>query len=58
MTKEEVMKLHEELNELSASEEQNLKRMVEIAKILNAHYMWKENDKKNSSIDTQKKLDH
>jgi len=39
MTKEEVNKLHEELNELSASEEQNLKRMVEIAKILNAHYM-------------------
>lgn len=55
MTKEEVMKLHEELNELSASEEQNLKRMVEIAKILNAHYMWKKDDKKNSSIDTQKK---
>jgi len=58
MTKEEVNKLHEELNELSASEEQNLKRMVEIAKILNAHYMWKKNDKKNSSIDTPKKLDH
>lgn len=40
MTKEEVMKLHEELNELSALEEQNLSRMVEIAKVLNAYYMW------------------
>ena len=40
MTKEEVNKLHEELNELSALEEQNLSRMVEIAKILNAYYMW------------------
>ena len=40
MTKEEVNKLHEELNELSALEEQNLERMVEIAKILNAYYMW------------------
>ena len=39
MTKEEVNKLHEELNELSALEEQNLSRMVEIAKILNAYYM-------------------
>ena len=41
MTKEEVNKLHEELNELSALEEQNLSRMVEIAKVLNAYYMWK-----------------
>ena len=42
MTKEEVNKLHEELNELSAFEEQNLERMVEIAKVLNAYYMrWK-----------------
>ena len=40
MTKEEVMKLHEELNELSALEEQNLERMVEIAKVLNDYYMW------------------
>lgn len=40
MTKEEVNKLHEELNELSALEEQNLSRMVEIAKVLNAYYMW------------------
>jgi len=40
MDKEEVMRLHEELNELSALEEQNLERMVEIAKILNAYYMW------------------
>ena len=39
MDKEEVMRLHEELNELSAFEEQNLERMVEIAKILNAYYM-------------------
>ena len=39
MTKKEVMKLHEELNELSAFEEQNLERMVEIAKILTAYYM-------------------
>lgn len=39
MTKEEVMKLHEELNELSAFEEQNLERMVEIAKVLTAYYM-------------------
>ena len=33
MDKEEVMRLHEELNELSAFEGQNLERMVEIAKI-------------------------
>ena len=39
MTKEEINKLHEELNELSAFEEQNLERMVEIAKILTAYYM-------------------
>ena len=39
MDKEEVKRLHEELNELSALEEQNLERMVEIAKILNAYYM-------------------
>lgn len=39
MTKEEVIKLHEELNELSAFEEQNLERMVEIAKVLTAYYM-------------------
>lgn len=39
MDKEEVMRLHEELNELSAFEGQNLERMVEIAKILNAYYM-------------------
>lgn len=39
MTKEEVMKLHEELNELSAFEEWNLERMVEIAKILKDFYM-------------------
>lgn len=40
MDKEEVMRLHEELNELSALEEQNLERMVEIAKVLVAYYMW------------------
>lgn len=40
MTKEEVNKLHEELNELSAFEEWNLERMVEIAKILKSYYMW------------------
>lgn len=45
MTKEEVNKLHEELNELSALEEQNLERMVEIAKVLNAYYMWWKNAK-------------
>ena len=45
MTKEEVNKLHEELNELSALEEQNLERMVEIAKVLNAYYMWREREK-------------
>lgn len=39
MTKEEVNKLHEELNELSAFEEWNLERMVEIAKILKDFYM-------------------
>lgn len=39
MTKEEVNKLHEELNELSAFEKQNLERMVEIAKILKDFYM-------------------
>lgn len=44
MTKEEVNKLHEELNKLSALEEQNLSRMVEIAKVLNAYYMWKEEE--------------
>ena len=50
MTKEEVMKLHEELNELSALEEQNLSRMVEIAKVLNAYYMWeKEEENKEKS---------
>ena len=48
MDKEEVMRLHEELNELSAFEEQNLERMVEIAKILNAYYMrWKTENKSN-----------
>lgn len=40
MTKEEVMKLQEELNELSEFEEQNKERMLEIAKVLNAYYMW------------------
>ena len=40
MTKEEANKLHEELNELSAFEEQNLERMVEIAKVLKDYYMW------------------
>lgn len=40
MTKEEVRKLHEELNKLSALDEQNLPRMIEIAKVLNAYYMW------------------
>ena len=44
MTKEEVNKQHEELNELSAFEEQNLSRMVEIAKVLNAYYMWKKEE--------------
>lgn len=44
MTKEEVNKLHEELNDLSALEEQNLERMVEIAKVLNAYYMWKKEE--------------
>ena len=43
MTKEEVNKLHEELNELSAFEEWNLERMVEIAKILKDFYMPKKN---------------
>lgn len=54
MTKEEVMKLHEELNELSAFEEQNLNRMVEIAKVLNAYYMkWKQ---KNITNTEKKKI--
>ena len=57
MDKEEVMRLHEELNELSALEEQNLERMVEIAKILNAYYMWwrtEKDDEKNSQPNDQK----
>lgn len=41
MDKEEVRKLHEELNELSAFEWENLKRMVEIARILDDYYMWR-----------------
>ena len=54
MTKEEVMKLHEELNELSAFEEQNLERMVEIAKVLTAYYMkWKQ---KNTTSTEEKKI--
>ena len=49
MTKEEANKLHEELNELSAFKEQNLKRMVEIAKVLNEYYMrWKKSNVKNA----------
>lgn len=55
MTKEEVMKLHEELNELSAFEEQNLERMVEIAKVLTAYYMkWKQ---KNTTNTEKKQID-
>lgn len=50
MTKEEVNKLHEELNELSAFEEWNLERMVEIAKVLNAYYMWKDKESLNPNI--------
>ena len=46
MDKEEIKRLHEELNELSAFEEQNLERMVEIAKVLNAYYMWWQDQKK------------
>ena len=48
MDKEEIKRLHEELNELSALEEQNLERMVEIAKILNAYYMWWQKSKDHS----------
>ena len=57
MDKEEVMRLHEELNELSALEEQNLERMVEIAKILNDYYMkWKTvKDAEKSSQQKKKK---
>ena len=48
------MKLHEELNELSAFEEQNLNRMVEIAKVLTAYYMkWKQ---KNTTSTEEKKI--
>ena len=58
ITKEEVTKLHEELNELSALDEQNLERMVEIAKVLTAYYMeWKQKntmstEKKKINVDT------
>lgn len=45
MTKEEVNKLHEELNELSALEGKNKERMKEIAHILVAYYMWWKNAK-------------
>lgn len=41
MEKQEIDKLVKELNELSEFEEQNKARMLEIAKILVAHYMWK-----------------
>lgn len=55
MTKEEVIRLHEELNELSAFEEQNLERMVEIAKVLTAYYMkWKQ---KNTTNTEKKQID-
>lgn len=55
MTKEEVTRLHEELNELSAFEEQNLERMVEIAKVLTAYYMkWKQ---KNTTNTEKKQID-
>ena len=50
MDKEEVMRLHEELNELSALEEQNLERMVEIAKILNDYYMWRWKTENKSNV--------
>jgi len=37
---EEINKLIKELNELSEFEKQNKERMVEIAKVLVAYYMW------------------
>lgn len=40
MTKEEIDKLSEELWELSEYEKQNKARMLEIAKVLVAYYMW------------------
>jgi hypothetical protein len=40
MDKEEVMRLHEELNKLSDFWDQNLERMIEIAKILTDYYKW------------------
>lgn len=40
MDKEEVRKLSEELWELSENEKQNKERMLEIAKVLVAYYMW------------------
>lgn len=40
MDKEEVRKLSEELGELSENEEKNKERMLEIAKVLVAYYMW------------------
>lgn len=40
MDKEEADKLSEELWELSEHEKQNKERMLEIAKVLVAYYMW------------------
>lgn len=40
MDKKEVDKLIKELNDLSEFEAQNKERMVEIAKVLVAYYMW------------------
>jgi hypothetical protein len=39
MDKEEVMRLSEELGELSENEEKNIERMKEIAHILTNYYM-------------------
>lgn len=56
MDKEEVKRLHEELNELSALEGQNLERMVEIAKILNAYYMWWRTENKSNAKTAESEL--
>ena len=41
MEKAELESLVKELNELSEYEEQNKKRMLEIAHVLVMHYQWK-----------------
>ena len=60
MDKEEVMRLSEELGELSENEEKNIERMKEIAHILTNYYMkWtdvenaeKKSAKRNSDANT------